>query len=303
MLDIKRLRFLREVAERGTITAAAEALAYTPSAISQQIAILEGEVGTALLERQGRNVALTPAGRVLVEHAPAVFDAIERATNAVSDASGDAAGRVMVGALPSVMASLIPETLGTLSAEHPAVSLHLVELNHDDAARELRLGALDVAVDQRYKHVPHSRHEGLSKTKILEEALFLAVPAGSSVRKLAEASSHPWVAAPLETSECGRAVRAICRSAGFEPRVQYEIDDFEVTLQLVASVDACAILPALALRRLPDRIRLIPLGGPTRQILAVTRPAGRHRPAVRAFLDHLTRAAHSQSPSLGLPAA
>ena len=88
------------------------------------------------------------------------------------------------------------------------------------------------------------------------------------------------MAAPLEISECGRAVRAICRSAGFEPKVHYEIDDFEVTLQLVASVDACAILPALALTRVPPEVRLLPLSGPTRQVIAVTRPAAQDRLAV-----------------------
>ncbi|MEX0698944.1 MAG: LysR family transcriptional regulator [Acidimicrobiia bacterium] len=301
MIDLKRLRFLREVAERGTITAAAEALAYTPSAISQQLSILEEEIGTPLLERQGRNVALTPAGRVLVDHAPAVFDAVERATTAVSEATGEVAGKVMVGALASVMAALIPDTLQSLAVEHPGVVLHLVELGHNDVARELRLGALDVAVDQRYTHVPHSRHQGLNKRKILDEPLYLAVPAKSTIRKLSDAGGHRWVAAPLETSECGRAVRAICRSAGFEPRVQYEIDDFEVTLQLVASVNACAILPALALTRLPPEVRLLPLSGPTRQVIAVTRPAAQDRLAVGAFLDHLQRAASNRS--LQLPAA
>jgi DNA-binding transcriptional LysR family regulator len=301
MIDLKRLRFLREVAERGTITAAAEALAYTPSAISQQLSILEEEMGTPLLERQGRNVALTPAGRVLVDHAPAVFDAVERAAAAVSEATGEVAGQVMVGALPSVMAALIPDTFQSLAVEHPGVVLHLIELGHDDAARELRLGALDVAVDQRYKHVPHSRHQGLSKRKILDEPLYLAVPANSTIRKLSDTSGYRWVAAPLESSECGRAVRAICRSAGFEPKVHYQIDDFEVTLQLVASVNACAILPALALTRVPPEVRLLPLAGPTRQVIAVTRPAASDRLAVGAFLDHLQQAADKRAQHL--PAA
>jgi DNA-binding transcriptional LysR family regulator len=294
-MDLKRLRFLREVAERGTITAAAEALAYTPSAISQQISILEQEMGTALLERQGRNVALTPAGRVLVDHTSAVFDAVEKATTAVSEATGEVAGTVMVGALASVMAALIPDTFESLTIDHPGVVLHLVELGHEDAARELRLGALDVAVDQRYSHVPHSRHQGLTKRKILDETLYLAVPAASGIRRLADSSGHRWVASPLETSECGKAVKAICRSAGFEPRVQYEIDDFEVTLQLVAKVNACAILPALAVSRPPEGVRLIPLTGPTRQIIAVTRPAVQDRLAVGAFLDHLERAASKRA--------
>ncbi|HEY7564542.1 MAG TPA: LysR family transcriptional regulator, partial [Acidimicrobiia bacterium] len=207
MLDLKRLRFLREVAERGTITAAAEALAYTPSAISQQIAILEDEVGIQLLERQGRNVALTQAGKVLVARSDDVFDAVERATTAVSEAAGEVAGNVVVGALQSVMATLLPEAVRTLTADHPRVDLHLVELGHNDASRELRLGALDVAVDQNYSHVPNRTHRGMIKHKILDEALFLAVPTKSDIRSMADAAEWQWVAAPIESCDCGRAVR------------------------------------------------------------------------------------------------
>lgn len=238
MLDLKRLRFLREVAERGTITAAAEALSYTPSAISQQISILEEELGTALLERHGRNVALTPAGKVLVAQSDSVFDAVERATAAVSEAAGDVAGKVVVGALQSVMATLLPEAVRTLSAEYPRIDLHLVELGHNDASRELRLGALDVAVDPSYSHVPNRAHRGMINHKVMDESLFLAVPASAKIKGVADAADWQWVAAPLETCDCGRAVREICRAAGFEPEVRFETDNYEVTLQLVASVNA-----------------------------------------------------------------
>lgn len=301
MLDLKRLRYLREVSERGTITAAAEALAYTPSAISQQISILEEELGTALLERQGRNVALTPAGKVLVAQSDSVFDAVERATTAVLEAAGEVAGKVVVGALQSVMATLLPEAVRTLSAEYPRVDLHLVELGHNDSSRELRLGALDVAVDQSYSHVSNRAHQGMIKHKIMDESLFLAVPAGSNIKSVADAADWQWVAAPLETCDCGRAVRGICRSAGFEPDVQFETDNYEVSLQLVASIDAVAILPALTLVRVPKDVRLILIPGVKREILAVTRPAAEHRPPVTAFIDQMKRAAKTRLPSL--PAA
>ena len=254
MLDLKRLRFLREVAERGTITAAAEALAYTPSAISQQLAILEEEIGTPLLERQGRNVALTPAGRVLVDHAPAVFDAVERATTAVSEATGEVAGRVMVGALPSVMAALIPDTFQSLAVEHPGRGSPPRRIG----PRRCRSRTAPRRARCRRRSAIQARASYPSPgTQQAQDPRRAALSGGAgqdrTIRKLADASGHRWVAAPLEISECGRAVRAICRSAGFEPKVHYEIDDFEVTLQLVASVDACAILPALALTRVPPK--------------------------------------------------
>jgi molybdate transport repressor ModE-like protein len=296
MIDLKRLRFLREVAERGTVTAAAEALAYTPSAISQQISILEEEIGTPLLERQGRNVALTPAGKVLVAHADSIFDAVERATSAVSEAADEVAGRVVVGALQSVMATLLPEAVRTLHQAHPRVDLHLVELGHADSSRELRLGALDVAVDQSFSDVPNRAHRGLVKHKIMDEPLYLAVPTASQIKSLRNASDSHWVAAPLETCDCGRAVRSICRKAGFEPQVQFETDNYEVALQLVSSIEAVAILPALTLGRLPKGVRLIPIPGVKRQILAVTRPAAEHRPAVMEFIKHMQLAAKTRMP-------
>lgn len=297
MLDLKRLRFLREVAERGTISAAADALAYTPSAISQQITILEEEMKTPLLERQGRNVVLTPAGKVLVAHSQDVFDAVERATTAVSEAAGEVAGRVVVGTLQSVMATLLPETIRTMSIDHPRVDLHMVELGHNDATRELRLGALDVAVDQSYSHVTNRAHGGLIKHKVLEEPLYLVVPKGSPIKKLTEAADWPWVAPPLETCDCGRALRNICRGAGFDPDVRFETDDFGVTLELISSINAVSILPALTLTRLSPSLRLIPISGVKRRIIALTRPAGQHRPAVAAFITHLLRAAKELIPA------
>jgi DNA-binding transcriptional LysR family regulator len=297
MIDPKRLRFLREVAERGTVTAAAEALAYTPSAISQQLSVLEDEVGTKLLERQGRNVVLTPAGEVLLSHAPAIFDALERASNAVAQASGQVAGRVMVGALQSVMAVLIPDAFRRIADEFPLIDLGLMELGDNEAARELRLGNLDIAIDQRYRHVPHRRHEELGKTVLLEEPLYLVVAAKSPIKRLAQASNAIWVG-PSPDSDCGKAASSICRAAGFEPTMKFESDDFGVALQLVEAMEAVAILPELALFRASARLRTIKVDG-TRQIISLTRREGEKRAAVAAVSRHLQEAADRYLQQIG----
>ena len=289
MIDPKRLRFLREVAERGTVTAAADALAYTPSAISQQLSVLEEEVGAKLLERQGRNVVLTPAGEVLLSHAPAIFDALERANTAVAEASGEVSGRVMVGALQSVMAVLIPDAFRNIADEYPQIDLGLMELGDNEAPRELRLGNLDIAIDQRYRHVPHRRHEELRRTVLLEEPLYLVVAKDSPIKRLAQASDALWVG-PSPASDCGRAAHSICRSDGFEPTMKFESDDFGVALQLVEAMGAVAILPELALYRAGDALRYIKVDG-TRQIVSLTRREGEKRAAVAAVSHHLQLAA------------
>jgi len=290
MIDPKRLRFLREVAERGTITAAADALAYTPSAISQQLSVLEQEVGAKLLEKQGRNVVLTPAGEVLLAHTPAIFDALEKATTAVAAASGEVAGRVMVGALQSVMAVLIPDAFRRISEEYPLIDLGLLELGDNEGARELRLGNLDIAIDQRYRNVPHRRDEGLKRTVLLEEPMYLVVSRDSPIRKLAQTSSALWVG-PTPESDCGKATTALCRAAGFEPTMKFESDDFGVGLQLVEAMGAVTILPELALHRAGDNFRLIKVDG-TRQIVSLTRKEGQQRAAVAAVSRHLQLAAN-----------
>lgn len=290
MFDVRRLRVLREVAERGTMAAAAEAMAYTPSAVSQQMASLEAEAGVPLFERHGRSVVLTEAGRALVDASVSVFDALDAARSAVSAAAATVAGTVRIGALQSASAWLVPRAVTTLRHQHPRLEVHLVELFFDEAARELSLGTVDIAVDQLLTHAPHRRHGRFVATELLEEPLLLVAPAASPVRSPAEAAEHHWAGPPLATSEYGRAMRAICREAGFEPDVRYVSDDFEVVLQLVAAGVAVSILPGLACLRPPAGVRLVPLHGPRRKLIALTRPAASARPAVSAVIQHLQRA-------------
>lgn len=287
--DLHRLQFLREVAARGTMTAAAEALSYTPSAVSQQLSTLEKELGTPLLERRGRTVALTPAGEVLVAESEAVFVAAERASTAVEAASRRIAGPVHVGAFQSAGARLISAAFASLREEHADLVVHFAQWDVH-GLRELRLGHLDIWLDQEYEALPHRRHEGLDARVLLTEPVFLAVPVSDDVGPdLHDYRGHPWVASD-EGDECGRLVALLCDRHGFDPDTRFHTSDLEVTLQLVAAGLGVSILPRLATYRVPDGVRLHEVPNGERRVKALTRPEATERPALQLVLTHLERA-------------
>lgn len=289
MVDLRRLQFLREVAERRTIAAAADALGYTPSAISQQLSVLEQEIGTSLLERQGRSVVLTPAGRALVDESAAVFTAVQRASSAAEAAAGQLVGPVQVGAFQSVGATLVPAAFQALRTDNPDLEVHFRQWL-SSGMRELRLGHLDICIDQEYSRLPHARHDGLDEHLLLIEPVYLAVRADADRGAgLARYDSETWVGADPD-QECGRLMRTVCQEAGFEPEVRFHTEDLEVTLQIVVAGIGVAILPRLAAFRLPPEVVIHPVPGFERRVKALTRPGSADRPAVRVVLDALEKA-------------
>lgn len=288
MLDPRRLQFLREVSARGTITAAAEALSYTPSAVSQQLSALEREVGVSLLERQGRNVALTPAGHELVAHAGDVFAALERATVAAAAVGDDVVGSVRIGAFQSAGATLVPAAIADLRRRWPALDVRFSQWI-EFGLRDLRLGHLDVCVDQEYDLIPHTRHDDFDRELLLTEPVYLAVPASWPGTSMADFRDRDWVAAGPD-HECGVLTRSVCQAAGFEPDLRYETDDIEVSLGFVRADLAVALLPRLAATRIPDDVRLVAVPEARRRVWALTRPAARGRRAVGVVVDALVEA-------------
>ncbi|MEX2423722.1 MAG: LysR substrate-binding domain-containing protein [Acidimicrobiia bacterium] len=284
-MDLKRLQFLREVAARGTISAAAEALGYTPSAVSQQLSVLETEMGTPLLERQGRNVILTPAGEALVRASTEVFAAVDRAEAAVEQAGELAVGPVRVGSFQSIGSTIVPRAFSALHRNKPTLEAHFVQYEHH-LMRDLDLGAIDIALGQHYSNVPTRDGGRFDRRDVLVEPVFLAVPADSSVRSMVDARDEMWVVAPTST-DCGKNVRNLCADAGFEPDVRFHSDDNEVTLSVVAAGLAVGILPRLGVIRPPDGVRLILLRGATRAVYANTRPGTMGRPAIAAVMSAL----------------
>lgn len=296
MIDLHRLTFLRELAARETITAVAEALAYTPSAVSQQLATLEKEVGVPLLERQGRRVVLTAAGCALVDGADAVFDAVEHATSSARAAGALESGPVHVGSFASVGATVVPAAFAALRRTHPAIELHF-RLHQDEGLRELKLGNLDVWIDQHYSILPAPGGDGVTGHELLTEPIYLAVPSTDDRGgDLAAYRDEPWIGARRDT--CGRLLDRLAGDAGFVPELRYVTDDLEGILQFVAAGVAVAILPWLAMSRLPAGVALHPLAGADRRVIAFTRTASRPRPALTLVLDELRRAGAAVVPTV-----
>ena len=178
MLDVRRLRLLRELAARGTVTAVAEALAYTPSAVSQQLAALERDAGVPLLERVGRRVRLTDAGRRLVEHADAVIARLEEAEADLAATQGAVAGRMRIAWFQTAAHALVLPALGVLHRRHPDLRAELLQADAEHALPELRLGDVDLVVAEEYDHAPRARDPALDYDELCSDLLVVSVPAG-----------------------------------------------------------------------------------------------------------------------------
>ncbi|MEV4598439.1 LysR substrate-binding domain-containing protein [Amycolatopsis sp. NPDC049253] len=291
MLDVRRLRLLAELAHRGTIAAVAQAFAFTPSAVSQQLSALEREAGLPLLERTGRTVTLTPAGHTLVRHAEAVLAQLERARAELVSARAGVAGPVRIGTFPSAGRTLLSAALVELARAHPTLEPHLVELDPADVADALRTGNLDVALVHEYDFAPAA---GEATTPLWTEAMYLAQ--GSPPAHRNEALEHhrdsPWIAATPGTM-CRRMTDRACAAAGFEPRVRHQVDDFATVLALVAAGQGVALVPELGLVDRPDGVHLTRLGLSRRTRLAHRAGAEDH-PAVRAVAEAFGLAAKTE---------
>ncbi|MFI8500386.1 LysR family transcriptional regulator [Streptomyces sp. NPDC085524] len=179
MLDVRRLRLLRELARRGTIAAVAEALAFSPSAVSQQLGVLEREAGLPLLERTGRRVRLTPAGQHLVEHAEAVLERLEQAEADLAEARGGLSGVLRIGAFPTATRAIVPAALTALARRHPGLEPMVSETDPAAVAHALRAGDLDVALVHEYDFVPAAHEPGLATEPLYGETMYLATPSPS----------------------------------------------------------------------------------------------------------------------------
>ncbi|MER5351336.1 LysR family transcriptional regulator [Kitasatospora sp. NPDC002551] len=283
MLDVRRLRLLRELAHLGTIAAVAEALSFSPSAVSQQLSVLEKEAGVPLLERTGRRVTLTPAGRNLVRHAEAVLERLEQADAELAHAREGLAGPLRIGTYPSAARAIIPAVLAELAGWHPGLEPMVTEVDPAAVAAALRAGELDVALVHEYDLVPADPEPGLALTRpIFTEPMYLAARATGTV---ADQRAEPWILAPPGTLCHSMAVRA-CESAGFAPRIRHQIDDFVTVLALVAAGQGVALVPHLGIDPLPPGVVLTRLPMYRRTRTAFRAGAGAH-PAISAFVSAL----------------
>src|SRR4051795_2117306 len=292
-LDVRRLRVLRELAARGTVAATAQALSFTPSAVSQQLSALEREAGVVLLERDGRRLALTDAGRTLVAHADALLAQLERAEADLAAGAQEITGTLRVAAFSSYARSVLPRVTAAMLARHPRLDLHVRDAEPQDSVPLLRLGELDVVLAQRFPYVPRDFGEAFSVIDLFDDPLHLATGPGRHDvgPRFADLAGQPWVAGHPGTS-CHEVVVHACHAAGHEPRIVGFSNDFAVVTALVAQGVGIALVPRLAHDQAPREVRLRPLDPPlSRQVLAVVRAGAEERPAVAAFLHELQRPA------------
>jgi DNA-binding transcriptional LysR family regulator len=297
MLDVRRLRALRAVADHGTLAAAADALHLTPSAVSQQLAALERDVARPLLEPSGRSVRLTPAARVLLEHADILFAQLERLEGDLASQDGEARGELRVVGFPTALAGLLAPAARLLRAKAPAVALRVHELETPDAVAALARRDADLMLGMECSAAPQAgdpryhREELLGD--VLDAVLALAHPlAGRPRIDLSELAGEQWVAPPVGWS-CDEVFHAGCRAAGFSPRIAHRAGDWQTTMGLVAAELGISLVPRLAQTAPPPGVAVIPLAGtpPRRHVFAACRAGGESAPATRALLDALAAAA------------
>ena len=294
-LDVGRLQLLREVALRGTIAGAARSLGLTASAVSQQLAVLEREAGTPLLDRSPRGVALTGAGLALSSRAAAIDDLLSEARADLERLHGEIAGEVQLATVASAAATIVSRAALALRLAHPALELDVRTAEPADSVERLIAGDVDLALIDEYDRQPVTMPDYLVTTALRTEALVVVAPPGllrpGRRVPLTGLAEFDWVMPPQDAA-CGAAVRAACRTAGFVPRVRWETDDMLLLSRAVAAGHGVAVLPRLAVDA-TQAVDLRELAEPalTRRLLTVARSAGARRPVVATVVSALSAAA------------
>ena len=300
MLDVRKLRALREVALRQSFSEAAERLGYTQSAISQQISQLERQIGTQLLDRRGRSVRLTPAGRTLVDCADAVLRRLVDAEAELEAITGIRHGSLRVATCAASSVTWIPTVVRRFRARYPAVRLCLTPTDGRTGAGLVRDGEADIAVVGLPAGATFDA--GLARVPLFTDPLRILLPAehrlaGRASVALADLAEDPWIVAPRD-SPLGDAFADLCLREGIKPRIAIRADDCLAVHGLVAAGLGVAFLPGIA-TAIPLRDDVVAqrlhAPEPVRQVAAVVRPGIERSPAVVAMLTDLQTVAASQA--------
>ncbi|MFI2370700.1 LysR substrate-binding domain-containing protein [Streptomyces sp. NPDC018833] len=294
MIDPRRLRILRAVADHRTVTAAASALYLTPSAVSQQLNALEQETGHALLIRSGKGVALTAAGEILLAHAHAVLAQLERAEAELAAYAGGAAGEVTVAAFATGIAEVVAPAIGRLAADHPGIRVRVRDAEGDESLPLVLDGEADLAVAVEYRGAPGADDRRLARVPLYAEpfdAVLRAdhpLAAGDTV-ELARFGDSDWIG-PYPGNPCHDMVLLACELAGFQPRLVHLSDDFRAVVALAGAGAGVALVPRSALRgmELSDTVvRAVSGPAATRRVFAAVRRGAESHPLIRPVLDAL----------------
>jgi DNA-binding transcriptional LysR family regulator len=287
MLDPRRLRVLREVAARGSFSAAAEALAFTQSAVSQQVAALERETGTRLVERGVRPVRLTDAGGALLAHAEAVLARLDEAEQELAEIAGLRRGRLRLASFPTAIATLVPRAVALFGRRHPEVDLTVVDDHRQGLLPRLARWELDLALIYDHEALAEP-HVELERTHLLDDRFDLVVPEGHPLAHrasvaLGELAGERWLGGTPDGAYA-RIVLHSCRAAGFEPRVAFGSDDYNAVQAFVTVGLGVAMLPRLALAFARPGLARVALEEPPVRRIAAARLAASYRSAATASM-------------------
>jgi len=299
MLNVNRMRMLREVAAHGGIAAAAEALYMSPSAVSQQMAVLEREAGTPLLERHGRGVRLTAAGESLVAHTERVLAVLEEAQADLADISASIAGTINTCGFPTAARALLVPALALLRERHPRLRLRMSDLEPEESIPLLKRGELDLIISYGYDRLPEQDDPSIERLLLMTEPHHIALPAahpqaahGGPVR-LADLADEQWVVG-RDGSPFMDVMLRIANEAGFTPRVDLHSNDYQVILAAVEAGLGVALVPPLArFSSYPGVVfRDCADVDINRRIVAVIRTGSSRAPAVSAALQAVREVAY-----------
>ena len=300
MLDLRRLRLLHELHARGTIAAVADALQFTPSAVSQQLAVLEREAGVPLLEPAGRGVRLTDAALVLVGHAGALLERAEVAQAELAAAAGRVAGRGRIASFQSVALRLAVPAMQALAREAPALRCELIEAEPEQSLPALALGDVDLVLADEWQHQPLARPAGVEREDLCTDAVRVVLPADHPAARpraaavpLAELAGEAWATGHRETGWEEITNRTCRELGGFDPDLRHRTNDSVTSLALVAGGQAVTLLPDLVRPGAHPGVAVRDIAGGSvhRTIFAATRAADADRPSAQALLAAVRAAA------------
>jgi DNA-binding transcriptional LysR family regulator len=302
MLDLRRLRLLRELNERGTIAAVADALQFTPSAVSQQLAMLEREAGVKLLERAGRGVRLTDPALVLVDHAETLLEGAALAEADLAAAAGTVGGRGRIASFQSASLRIAIPAMQALARDAPGLRCELLEAEPEDALPALALGDLDLVLGDEWQFHPWRVPPGLQRHELRRDRVDVVLPARHGVARrhreavpLPELAGEAWASGPAQMGWEEMTLRACREYGGFEPEIRHRTNDAFVALDLVAHGLAVALIPELVpVGRQPGiAVRRVAEGSLERGVFAVTRASDAARPSTQALVAAVQDAANA----------
>ncbi|MEX2196911.1 MAG: LysR substrate-binding domain-containing protein [Thermoleophilaceae bacterium] len=293
MLDVRRMKVLREVAAQGSFSAAAEALSFTQSAVSQQVAALERETGAKLVERGPRGIRLTDAGEAIVRHTDAVLARLNDAEEELQAIAGLRGGRLRLAGFQSAGATLVPRAVAIFHERHPEVELSMTEAEPENAVPLLKTGDVDIVFTMDWAKRPEPPDPALEYVELVDDPYDVVLRkghrlAGAKRVKLADLAGEPLIN-PTSRCECNRVIQQACHDAGFEPNIVFRTDENMAAQAFVASGVGVALLPRLACEPLHPAVivRRLDQGAPVRRVQAARLAAGYRSPASEAMMQIL----------------